>query len=98
MKNYQSIAKITFTSPIGIDDGYKNHYQGEHQSTMELFVLANGDYQIEWIVESLDLVEHIGIYVIGKSVHDYDGVFELPVEAVKLLNDNGFDTTKVEPT
>ena len=47
---------------------------------------------IEWAVlddneEIIDYAE-IGIYTEGKKVIDYDGIFELPKEAIKLLKKN----------
>lgn len=94
-----SIAKITFTSPIGIDNGYTNASQGIQESTMELFY-NEGYAWIEWIVEALDLVEHIGIFCQNAPMvlSDYDGVFEMPVEAKKFLRDNGYDVSYVLET
>ena len=92
----KSIAKKTFTSPIGIDNGYTNTYQVEHESTMELFAYPDGSYMIEWDIPTMDVVEHIGIWHEDKRVTDYDGIFELPQEAIDLLKENGFDTTDVE--
>lgn len=88
----KTIAKITFQSPINIDNGYTNNPQGTHTSTMELYHGEDDRYGIEWIVEALDTVVGIGIYCAhnSKVVEDYDGVFELPEEAVKLLLNHGF--------
>jgi hypothetical protein len=44
----------------------------------------------------LEITEYIGIWHEDKRVTDYDGVFELPQEAIDLLKENGFDTTDVE--
>lgn len=92
----KSIAKKTFTSPIGIDNGYTNTYQGDHESTMELFAYPDGSYMIEWDIPTMEITEHIGIWHEDKRVTDYNGVFELPQEAIDLLKENGFDTTDVE--
>lgn len=93
-----TIAKITFKSPINIDDGHKNHSQGTHESTMELYHGSKtGVYVIEWIVDALDIVEHIGIYCSqeDKVITDYDGVFELPRQAIDMLKANGFTSTEI---
>lgn len=52
-----------------------------------------------WVVfgadgEDIDGAE-IGIWTAGKKVIEYDGVFELPKEAVQLLNEYGLDTKEV---
>lgn len=92
----KSIAKKTFTSPIGLENSYTNTYMGYHESTMELFAYPDGSYGIEWDVPALEITEHIGIWHEDKKVTDYDGVFELPKKAIDLLKENGFDTSDVE--
>lgn len=91
---------LTFNSPISIDNGHTNVYQGEFESTMELFIdddpdtglpstKRNGSASIEWIVEEADLCEMIGLWWEDGKLRDYDGVFDLPNEAKKLLNKFG---------
>lgn len=94
----KSIDKITFTSPINIDNGFTNIPQGEHESTMELFGDEIGRYRIEWMIEALNTVEYIGVfcYDADKVVSDYDGVFELPEQAIQLLEKNGFNCEEVK--
>lgn len=41
-------------------------------------------------------VEHIELWFDGKTVTGYDGVFELPQEAIQLLEENGYDCTDVK--
>ena len=84
--------KIEFTSPISIDNGYKNNPVHEAaKSTMEFFPYEDGaGGEIEWIVNDGEFVEHIGCITEGKVLIDYDGVFELPPQAVKLLRQAGF--------
>lgn len=91
MKTTTSIDKMTFNSPVGLDDGYKNHNLGQHSYTMELFANPDGSYFIEWIIPKLDEVTHIGIWHENKELTDYDGVFELPEQAIQLLEKNGFN-------
>lgn len=77
---------------------------GKANCTMELFALEDDETVLEivWEIEYEDGGEDevvIGIWTDQeevKKVIDYDGVFELPAEAIKLLNDCGFDTTEVE--
>lgn len=101
-----TIDKITFKSPINVDNGYTNTPQGEHESTMELYQHP-GNYKqglligIEWVVETLGWAEQIGIEWgfdnFGKKVvTGYDGVFELPEQAIQLLERNGFNCEEVK--
>lgn len=96
---------LTFESPINSDNGYINTYQGEHVSTMELFLhddpdtgelstKTNGCGAIEWYVESLDMGANIGLWWRHGKLVDYDGVYELPPEAAKLLKKFGVSTPK----
>ena len=55
---------------------------------------VKAQFVIEWTVNpDLDEEEYveIGVWTEGKKVVDYDGVFELPKEAFKLLEDLEFD-------
>lgn len=85
---------LTFVSPINRDNGYSSEKLGDFESTMELFISEdeNGDFsgEIEWTIEKLGMVEHIGIWCNQKKLCDYDGVFELPKEAIELLKHAGF--------
>jgi hypothetical protein len=67
---------------------------GEHESTMTLHRVDADQYLIEW-ENPVQYVE-IGIWTKGKKVTDYDGVFELPKQALTLLKRNGFNTKEVE--
>ena len=59
-----------------------------------------GDYRIEWEVFDKDgeviAVEVIGIWVDGDKVVDYDGVMDIPKQAIELLKERGFDTSEIE--
>lgn len=91
-----SIKKITFQSPINIDNGFTNTYQGDFISTMELFAdKHNVPYLIEWDVENF-ATEHIGLQVEGKFVIGYDGVFELPLQAIRMLEELGYNCDEVK--
>ncbi len=81
---------LTFVSPINVDNGIVNVPQGTKTSTMELFVYdgsthGEGGASIEWIVGNCEFVENIGLQWEDGKLTDYDGVFELPKEVVKLL-------------
>ena len=67
---------------------------GEADCSMEMFIDDEGDYgMIEWIIEYSDGyedVEHIGLWFEKKRLVDYDGLFSLPKEAIKLIRKCGF--------
>jgi len=72
---------------------------GLHENTMEWFPHKSGG-MIEWcywpVGKHTDCeVVHIGIQLRGRRVIGYDGVFELPKEAIEYLQELGFDTTEV---
>lgn len=68
---------------------------GEHEFTMELFKDDKGvPSMIEWDVPDLEETEHIGLWFEGKSLIDYDGVFELPLEAIKLIRKAGYSVPR----
>lgn len=84
---------------IGLDDGYTNDNMGEHEFTMELFEFdgstkKDGRGSIEWDVPTLDETEQIGVWWEGGVLVDYDGVFELPSEAIELLEHYGLDCSE----
>lgn len=93
------IATKTFTSPIVLERSITPilEQMGEHEYTMELYEFENGAYAIEWDIPTLEETVLIGIWVYPKTkiVSDYDGVFELPKEAIKLLEENGFNCEKI---
>jgi len=83
-------SKVVKETAYGVVDDY-----GEQENVMTLQRVGN-HLMIEWVVgDELDYAE-IGITTVGKDVTDCDGVFELPNEAVQLLNDCGFNTKEVE--
>jgi hypothetical protein len=92
----KSIATTTFKSPINRDGGSLGIITNlieETELTLELFDLEDENYFIEWDIPELEMTEHIGIFChdVDKIVSDYDGVFEVPKEAIKFLEDNGFN-------
>ncbi len=97
MNNTEEEKKIVieFLSDVSVDNGYTNKYLGKFKSTMELYDIEleegkkgkEGSASIEWIVEQEDedMVEHINVYFEKGKVTDFDGVFDLPRQAKKLL-------------
>lgn len=87
--------ELSFTSNINVDNGITNTPQGEKLSEMELFLDDDGvPSMIEWVVYDeegdTEFVECIGLSFEGKDLVDYDGVFELPIEAAKLIRKAGY--------
>lgn len=86
-KNEHGDLELTFESQINIDNGYMNVPQGVKVSTMTFMEDHN---LIEWIINDGEFVETIGVFFEGKTLIDYDGVFELPKEAIKLMRKAGY--------
>lgn len=100
-----TIDKIEFTSQINIDNGHVNNPLGIMKSSMELYQFDEDSEpepftQIEWYVQEIDEIVHMNIeYHIEngkKIVTGYDGVFELPEQAIELLEKNGFNCDEVK--
>lgn len=87
--------ELHFVSPINVDNGFVNHYLGMFESTMELFKDKNDTpMMIEWIVSDKDGnirdIQTIGLIFENKELIDYDGVFELPIQAINLIKKSGY--------
>lgn len=82
---------LAFTSDINLDNGFTNKHQGVFSSTMELFTDDDGlPCMIEWDAD-IDVV-HIGLEYSKEDggLVGYDGVFELPSQAIRLIRHAGF--------
>lgn len=103
IKKEKDLREMRFTTRVvsensfGVVDDY-----GNRENLMIFHPDSNQDNYsfIEWAVldddgEVIDYAE-IGIFTEGKKVVDYDGVFELPIQAIQLLKKNGFNTKDVE--
>jgi len=74
---------------------------GKHKFTMEWFEGTDaGSAEIEWYIESMDMVEHIGLtFEMRRNEHDprnpiralidYDGVMSLNEHAIKFMESLG---------
>lgn len=83
--------EYTFVSDICIDNGYVNKGIGKYECTMELFTDDNGTpTMIEWDIPEMEHTEHIGLEFSGIHLEGYDGVFELPSQAVQLIKKAGY--------
>lgn len=98
--SYTEVCSIHFRSPINRDNGYSNTNLSEDAlSEMRLYVASRGleekyynqtHAMIEWEIEELEEFENIGLILTGNVLTDYDGVFELPPQAVGLLLELGY--------
>lgn len=71
---------------------------GIYHSIMELFYFPEDNLcHIDWEIEDYDSITmEIELEDDTKNVTGYDGVFELPEQAIELLKENGFNTEEVE--
>ena len=89
-----NIATIKFKSPINKENSFNSWSLGEHMSTMTLYV-NDQDWKmgsIEWDIPTADEYVEIGLWFEDDetTLRDYDGLFSLPEQAIKLLRDNGY--------
>ena len=67
---------------------------GHRRQTMILYA-EGGRGLVEWEAGDDGEGAVIGLIFEGRRVVDYDGVFSLPMQAVKLLEAAGYDVTEV---
>ena len=99
----KGVRSYIFSSPIRRQTAYDivQVDYGVQKQKMKLIPIKSDEkgtkrFVIEWeIGDGLDY-EEIGIWIKGNKVTEYDGVFELPEQAIKLLKQNGYDTSKVD--
>lgn len=77
--------EYTFVSPFYRETLFESIPLGEHESTMELF-----EDGIEWGIPALCDCVWIGLWFEDQTLTDYDGVFELPKQAIELLEHAGY--------
>ena len=68
---------------------------GRRRQRMTLYLQDEGHGLIEWDAGEDGEGATIGLLFEGRRVADYDGVFELPMQAVKLLEAAGYDPAEV---
>ena len=88
--------KITFTSNVNVDNGYTNNSIGTFEQTMELFINEDTtNIFIEWDIPEAEETVLIGIWIDNDdNLIDYDGVFELPKQAIELLRKNNIKVSE----
>ena len=97
------IGEMTFHSPISEENSWFSRPLARRtKSIMRLFFDATdaSHGSIEWDIPRLDRVEYIGLRF-GcnargqRTLVDYDGVFALPVQAMRLLKRHEIDVTEM---
>lgn len=68
---------------------------GRRKHTMTLYLERGSAGMIEWIAGDDGEGACIGLVFEGHTIVDYDGVFSLPMQAVKLLEAAGYDCSEV---
>ena len=68
---------------------------GRRRQRMSLYLQDEGHGLLEWEAGDDGEGAAIGLIFEDLRVVDYDGVFELPTQAVKLLEAAGYDTAEV---
>ena len=68
---------------------------GRRKQTMTFYLDNDSAGMIEWIAGDDGEGACIGLVFEGRKVVDYDGVFSLPMQAVKLLEAAGYDCSQV---
>jgi hypothetical protein len=86
--------KIQFRTNVNYDNGITSQSMGEMNNEMEMFFENGVPTEIEWVVEDDLFVEHIGLTFERKVLVDFDGVFELPKEAIQMIRAAGFTVPK----
>ena len=90
----KQVATKTFKSSLIMEGSWGTQSLGEHQSVMELYLTEDKTRGfIEWDVADLQELTEIGLrfelYGDDMVLTDYDGVFSLPAEAIKMLEETG---------
>lgn len=83
--------KLVFHSPINMENSFNSWRLADNaKCIMTLHEPKDANPYITWEIPELEMEEEIGLTFYGKRLADYDGVFELPREAIKLLRQNGY--------
>jgi hypothetical protein len=104
MEQAEKIDTLKFKSPINLDASWGSRQLAKRAtSIMTLYFYKDEHALIEWEVPALDIVEQIGLVFEfdrhGKrTLVDYDGVFDLPKQAMNLLEKNGVDVSEMRQT
>lgn len=88
-KNKEGRFVLEFEDDISYDTTYSSTPAGNYKCTMELF-----EDGIEWDIPDLEDTIWIGLWFEDQTLTDYDGVFELPLQAVELLEHAGYTVSQ----
>jgi hypothetical protein len=75
-------------------DSRRSISKGIHAFSLEVFKFQEDEdnyLMIEWNIPELNEVIHISVFIDNKCMPGFDGVKELPPEAISLLEKLGYD-------
>ena len=94
---------IEFETNCYLEGSWGSRKLGKKKCSMELWDNGKGDAMIEFVVgtdheDGYEDVENIGIRYDAETKRclDYDGVFSVPSQGIKFLNDQGFNTDDID--
>jgi hypothetical protein len=87
---FQSV--ITFTSPVGIENGYsKKRVSDGTQSSIEIRIYTDGIGAFDWEMPEIETYESGGLEFDGKKLIWFDGLLTLPAPMVDTLEAAGYN-------
>lgn len=90
------------TQSINKIGNLKSFLIGNENAFMQLCDNPDADfmynYSIDFYIPTKSKYVKIGIYCSNnsKKVLDFDGIFDIPKEAIELLENNGFDCSQIK--
>ena len=83
---------LTFNAPLSRETIFSYELIHENIEHNLMFTITDPDEgYVTWEVDG-EVVAEIGLWFNGKSVVDYDGVFELPKQLIEWLQSMGYTT------
>lgn len=101
MEQATKVDSVAFKSPINKENSFGQWNVAKNtKSTMDLYFYKDNTGFIEWDIPKIEETVTIGLtFEIGvdgkRKLTDYDGVFDLPEQAMNLLEKNGVDVTEM---
>lgn len=81
-----------FNSPFNLDNGYTvNNLVKQTKSLMNITINEDGTGHVIWDIEELEMEEGIGLWFVENELTDYDGVFDLPLQLITFLSNQGYN-------
>lgn len=93
--------KIKWTGEVRAENSFGSWTLGVHKNTIEFFPETEKAWAFaEWTSDSddEDMYAEIGLRFAGNTLTDYDGVFDLPLPLILLLEYHGYDCEEMKAT